>query len=93
MAVSKCSHCRAPFWNYTPRPVPAGYCCQTCYEARRRKVVNPKYEDEQTVTAVISEMRKHYREVHKTSDLTEWFDCAECQRLDQRKVDALAEVA
>lgn len=93
MAVSKCSHCRAPFWNYRPAPVRSGYCSQVCSDARKKKATNPKYEDEQAVTGVVSEMRKHYREVHGTSDLTEWFDCPECQRLDRRKVEALAEVA
>jgi hypothetical protein len=93
MAVSKCSHCRTPYWNYSPPPVHRGYCSDPCYQARKRKGVDPKYTDEQAVIGVISEMRKHYRDVHQTADLTEWFDCDECQRLDRRKVEALAEVA
>jgi hypothetical protein len=93
MAVSKCSHCRGPFWNYQPSPTPRGYCSQVCFDGRKHKRANPKDEDLQRVTGVISEMRNHYRVVHGSSDLTEWFDCEDCQRLDRRKVDALAEVA
>jgi hypothetical protein len=91
--VAKCSHCRTPFWNYSPSPVHAGYCSETCWQARKRKGVDPKYVDQQAVVSVISEMRKHYLQVHGTSDLTEWFDCEECQRLDRRKAESLREVA
>jgi hypothetical protein len=93
MATAKCTHCRQPYWNYRPPPVPLGYCSQPCFDARKKKAVNPKYEDEQAVIAVNSELQRHYREIHHSSDLPEWFDCPECIRLDQRKIDALTELA
>ena len=93
MAVSKCSHCRTPFWKYAPSPNPAGYCSQICFDGRKKKGKrNPGDEDAQIVAMVNRDMRKHYLEVHKTTDLTEWFDCETCQSLDRRKTEALAEV-
>lgn len=91
--VSKCSHCRTPFWALPHPSVPGGYCTLVCYQARKRKKPDPAYTDQQAVVNVVSEMRNHYLQVHKTSDLTEWFDCEECVRLDRRKVESLAEVA
>lgn len=90
MATAKCSRCHAPYWNYSPRPVPAGYCSQPCFDERKRKSADPRYNDEQAVVGVVSEMRKHYAEVHNTADLTEWFDCRECERLERLKSESLA---
>ncbi len=71
---------------------PAGYCSWPCWQDRERRVKHSKPLDPEDPAAVLADMREHLHEVHQSTDITAWFQCAECERLSGRYAAALQEI-
>jgi hypothetical protein len=90
MSVTACTHCHRDFFQYTPSNVPRGYCSIPCWELRAKKRDGEDYErlapPEIRLLITAHRMRSHPGEADA------WHaGCKECQRLEGRLVDSLAE--
>lgn len=92
--IAKCSGCKRQYWSYRPNfPMPpAGYCSLKCYEERDRKTHTARELDPEAPASVLEDLRGHLLDEHGTTDITAWFECAECERLNARYAAALAGV-
>jgi hypothetical protein len=86
--VIRCGHCRAYYVRYRRAHPPAGYCSVGCFENRRRKKIKPP-----PAGFLLSLMRQHRKDAHGTNDLTQWFNCPECERIEARYAAALHDAA
>jgi hypothetical protein len=90
MSVVACSHCRRDYFSYPGSMVPPGYCSWPCWELRAKKRDGEDYE-----RLAPAEIRlliaAHRMRMHPDEPDTWHVDCKECQRLEGRLLDSLAE--
>lgn len=85
MTVVRCGHCSVFYSRYRRDHPPSGYCSLLCFESRRRKKIPVPQPGE-----LLSRMRQHRQEVHGSLDLTQWYDCPECERIESQYAESLA---
>ncbi len=79
--IASCRHCHEYYWRYSRAHPPQGFCSVPCYLAGRTRPDLSQAPPRPEV--VLARLRKHLLWEHDTLDLTVWFDCAECDALDE----------
>ena len=98
MSVVRCSHCRRDHMHYPNNGiVPRAYCSLICWLARRRNgrrfTGDMQGMNVERCHEIMAELRAHLLQDHQEVDVTNWHpNCKQCEGLDARLANALAEV-
>lgn len=78
--ITQCQNpdCKRFFWRWRKDHPPKGHCSVSCYEDHRpKKSLRPDKP-----ANILHSMYRHRADVHLSTSILAWFDCAECERLE-----------
>ncbi len=87
MAISECRHCHTAYWRYRKDHPPRGYCSTPHADAGPAKKREPKPPKPDVA---LFEYRAHRITEHRDPHYLQWYDCRECERMEQIYSDSMA---
>jgi hypothetical protein len=90
--ITTCLNCDHTYWRYRRDHPPTHFCSVPCKEAflAEREARAGSSESPGIPAAIVQLIYSHRRIIHQTDSILVYFDCAECDRLEELYGKSLA---